>query len=87
MLEVIKWVICLVLVALAWPIGIFLAKTTEEELEGGKKLFKTAIVLVFISAVIDFVFVKNFGLQVSILATLAFVGIVLYESVIYKKPN
>jgi len=87
MIEAIKWVICLVLIVLAWPIGIFLASKTKEELKDGKKWFKAGIIFASILAVGDLIFIENFNLKMSILTTLAFIGIILFESVIYKKPN
>lgn len=48
----------IIVLILGIPIGKFLAKISEEELESGKKWFKILILLSFIGAIISLV-VKN----------------------------
>ena len=53
MQEVLKLVIGVVFLLLAWPIGYFLAKMTKEELKQGKKWFKLIILLSLVGALVS----------------------------------
>lgn len=56
MQEVIKLIIGMGILALAWPIGILLAKHTKEELKQGQKWFKILIAVSLIGAVVSIIF-------------------------------
>jgi len=49
--EFIKLLIGIIILALGFPIGSFLAKTTKEELKSGKKYFSLIIIMGVIGAV------------------------------------
>jgi len=70
----------IIVLILGIPIGKFLAKISEEELESGKKWFKILILLSFIGAIISLV-VKNDVLLFSFL----FIVIVTNQSLKINK--
>ena len=53
--EVLKIIIGIVFLFLAWPIGIFLSKITKEEMKQGKKWFKLMIALSLLGSLIGLI--------------------------------
>lgn len=53
--EFIKILIGVIFLALGFPIGIFLAKKTKEELRGGQKWFRLLIIICLIGGVVSLI--------------------------------
>ena len=56
MLDIVKVLIGVVVLALGFPIGSYLAKQTKEELKSGKKWFKLIIIVSLVGGVISLIF-------------------------------
>ncbi len=80
MIEIYKFVIGIIVLALAFPLGNYLAKATKEELKQGQKWFRLIIVLSLAGAVAG-LFLRNDILLFSFL----FMAIVTSRSLKRKK--
>jgi len=80
MIEIYKFVIGIIVLALAFPLGNYLAKATKEELKQGQKWFRLIIVLSLAGAVAG-LFLRNDILLFSFL----FIAIVTSRSLKRKK--
>ncbi|MCK5149388.1 hypothetical protein KAJ87_00490 [Candidatus Pacearchaeota archaeon] len=58
MQQTIKLIIGVFVLILGFPIGIFLAKKTKEELKSGKKWFKLIIIISLIGGIVGLI-IKN----------------------------
>jgi len=76
MQEILKLFLGIIFLILAWPVGIFLARATSEELKSGKKYFKIILGLSLIFGFTGLI-LKNDWL----LFTMFFVAIVTSKSV------
>lgn len=77
--EIIRLLIGLVILALGWPIGNFLASKTKEELKSGQKWFRLLIVISLIGAVISLILWNDV-----LLFIFCFIAIVTSRSLIKK---
>jgi uncharacterized membrane protein YfcA len=75
MLEVLKIIIGIVILALGVPIGNILAKNTSEELKDGRRWFLILILICFIGAIIALIFRED-----ALLFTFLFIAIVTSRS-------
>lgn len=80
--EFVKFGIGILILIAGFPIGIFLAKLTKEELKSGQIWFKSIVLICFIGAVLS-LFLKNDTFLFSFL----FIGIVTGQSLIKKSKK
>ena len=55
MLEVLKFIIGILVLAIGFPLGNYLAKATKEELHAGQRWFKLIILASFIGAILSLI--------------------------------
>lgn len=82
MLEVIKFFIGIIVLALGFPIGNFLASKTKEELRAGQLWFKLIIISCFIGAIFSLIFANDV-----LLFSFLFIAIVTSRSLVVKKKE
>ena len=82
MTEVIKLLIGIIFLLLAWPVGDYLAKLTKEELSAGQKWFKLIILGCMLGAVISAILMNDI-----LLFTFMFIMIVTSRSLIRKNTK
>tara|TARA_Y100000034_G_C6629249_1_gene274617 strand:- start:145 stop:399 length:255 start_codon:yes stop_codon:yes gene_type:complete len=80
--EILKLIIGILILILAFPIGSFLAKITKEELKQGQKWFKLIILISLIGVIVSLI-LRNDYLLFSFLFTI----IVTSRSLIKKKTK
>lgn len=82
MQEIYRLLIGIAVLALGIPVGNILAKNTKEELKQGKKWFFLLIILCFIGAVLNLIFLNDV-----LLFTFLFIAIVTSRSLVKKKQK
>lgn len=75
MIEIVRFAIAILVLALGIPIGNYLAKETKDELKPGRNWFKLLILLSLIGAVLSLVFRND-----ALLFTFLFIAIVTSRS-------
>jgi len=75
MQEIIKLLVGVLFLTLAWPVGIFLARITKEELKSGQKYFKIVLWLSLILGFAGLIFQNDY-----LLFTMFFIAIVTSRS-------
>ena len=82
MQEVIKFIIAIIILILGFPLGVFLARQTKEEIKKGQMWFKLIILACFIGAILSLIFSND-----ALLFTFLFIGIVTSGSLISPKKK
>lgn len=77
MQEIIKLLVGILFLFLAWPVGIFLAKITKEELKSGQKYFKIILWLSLVLGFAGLIFQNDY-----LLFTMFFIAIVTSKSIL-----
>lgn len=75
MQQVVKLILGIAFLLLAFPVGNFLAKVTKEELKAGRKWFNLIIGLCLIGIIVSLVFMNDI-----LLFTFAFIALVTSRS-------
>ncbi len=75
MQEILKLLVSVLFLILAWPVGIFLAKITKEELKSGQKYFKIILWLSLILGFAGLIFQNDY-----LLFTMFFIAVVVSKS-------
>jgi len=78
-MEYLKWVISLVVLVLAFPVGRWLASLTSEEMDSGRKWFKSIEIVSLIGVGVVLFLVDDFNLKMAIATTLLFICIVAWQ--------
>lgn len=79
-MESLSLIVGMVVLALGFPVGSFLARTTKEELKDGQIWFKLSAVLLSVGAVISIIITNDV-----LLFTFLFMLIVTSRSIIHKE--
>ncbi len=80
MQEAIKLLIGIIVLALGYPVGAFLAKITKEELRAGRKWFRALIILCLLGGTVGLIIGDDI-----LMFTFFFMAIVTSRSLLVKK--
>lgn len=77
-------ILTIIIALLGYPIGLFIAKLTEEELEQGRKWFMLIILVSIMGIILSLVFTNNETL-LFLVASFVFVALVALASLVKSK--
>ncbi|MGB9708112.1 MAG: hypothetical protein ACPLXC_02175 [Candidatus Pacearchaeota archaeon] len=77
-------IVSIVIALLGYPVGLLIAKLTEEELEQGRKWFMLIILLSIIGIILSFVFTNNETL-LFLVASFVFIALVALASLVKSR--
>jgi hypothetical protein len=86
-MNLLQIILLIVIAAAGWPVGLFIASKTAEELRAGRQLFKIICLMALTAALASIAFVPDVNSLALMLTTFIFIFLLAAAALSYRKKK